>query len=685
MSDSEELPAKGLDIERYLRLFLAHIWVIGGAATIGAVLAGIYASALPRLYDSKATMLVETRERDVVGLSGGTGDMLQSQDVLNTVVDMLRSRALLERVASEPSFTGEAVKNYKNAEDVYTILYNQTGAYLRPGTRLVDISVESQNAYLARDLAAAIYEQFIETAVDQRTEAAVKASRYLVQEEEKLRQRLEDSESKLQEYRESFSASFLEERESVVLQQLREISSGSTSATNERLQLESDLLLLDEIGTDDPDRISEVASVAEMQAVVEAKRQLSDAEANFAVLKQRYGELHPKYIEAKSRLDELARLLDATVADAKTLLTRRLETARERENLFKAQLDEREKSMLEMQRVSIPFRTLSRQVESDRSLYEAVVNSLNQSLISPTAISIPYRLVDSPVAATYSLKPDRKKIVMGGFMAGFLLSCGFVLLRDTMDPTIKSVAELQNPIGLPVLAEIPMGRGTTPYILSLADPVSEAFRTLRASLVRVDNTEGRSFLFTSPTALEAAAFDAVNVAAAFARQGFRTLLIDADLRSPSLHQAFDSDVRDFGRSKGLAEWLLGEADYVGLAHATSEARLSFISAGQSGGPALELLGSPRMLWLLHQSSEDFDRVVLLTAPMKGISDASILAPLTDAACLVVEVGRSKKEDVVRSAASLQKLALHFSGAVVNYASPQSIWKKIQKRLPNQPA
>jgi len=649
MSDFEEPPAKAIDLQRYVMLLLRTLPFILICTVLVGIVAFIYAKSLPSFYESRATLLVENTQTDVVNLGNRPAEVIQSGETLNTVVDMLRSRTLIESVALQKRFANDprfAPPKGGDAEWTPTELGGKlsysTDVSLRPETRLIDITVQDEDPELARELAAAIYDGFIQSVVRQRSDTAMLANKYLVEEEARLREQLEKSERALQEYREKNEAVFFDDRQGVMQQQLQQISSDAAAARNERLRIESDLQLLDTIGPGDSERAIQVVSVAELPTVMEAKKAFQEAEANFNVLKQRYMSKHPRYGEALSRTNELERALNKVVLDSQTvILPQRLELARGRERRLDELVAKQQQNALENQRVAIPYNVISRQAESDRVLYEAIVARLKASSLAPASVNIPYRLVEAPIAAEIPSKPGRKKIVLAGLMAGFILSVGFVLGRDFLDRSVRDANDLKEIPGLRTLAMVPNPTGM-PVPLSTNALGSEEYRVLRSVVALPEADGSRSILLAGPTASRSVAAIALNLAAAFERQGSHTLLVEMDLRNPRL-----AELCGIGTlvGEGFSGALVGNASSAQPVPHPTQPLLWVLAAGPASGAALELAGGPRISELLAEWRVQFHRIVVLAPAFLEVSDSRAAAAACDTVCLVVEEGRTARAAV----------------------------------------
>jgi len=668
----EEHESRGFDFHRYLVLARKFLWLLLLLPVVGGVAAWFYGQRLPDIYVAKATMLVEAQEQQYLEVEDFQTESVSNREMLNTVVESMRSRSILEEVAQSEAIADHPRFRNQGPEEIAGFIKHHLRVAMRPNTRLVDISVESDDPVLARDLAREVYASFLRTTMAQRAEAARLANQYLIDEEQRARAKLEASEQKLQEYKEKHDTAALSDRQNIIVSQLEEINSAATEAKNERLRLETDLQILQELGDARPEKILQVASVSQLPQVVAAQGQLASAEADFEVLKQRYLHKHPKYIAAKTKIDDLTRSLHEVARQSTTILSQKLDAAIQREQRLNDSLKDQERKALALDRIGIPYNVLAREVESDRTIYESVVARLKESGVSQTT-TLPYRLIESPLIPESPSKPDRQKILITGIMAGLGLAIALIALSQAFDQTYRNVDDVERDLEASVLSAVFQVPGDTVSkskgLVFAEDPNSEhaePFRTLRASLSLLgDEAHRKVFMVTSAVPGEGKSFTSLNLAAAFAQQGHRTILIDADLRRPAIHKYLQIQSESGGVPAGLTECLSGHDQLDDLLIHPPDSDLGVLTAGTRSPTPAELLSGPRMAELLEVLQESYDRIVVDTPPINAVSDALLLAPRAHATCLVVRAGKTPKKAVQRAATLLRKSGGKFAGVILN--------------------
>lgn len=257
--------------------------------------------------------------------------------------------------------------------------------------------------------------------------------------------------------------------------------------------------------------------------------------------------------------------------------------------------------------------------------------------------------------------------VLGGLAAGVAAALGL----NYLDPSLRTIDQVEQRVGLGVVAAIPFvkklpptgGAGVNlPVVGDRRSLVAEAFRTMRATLAMISGRDkNRVFLITSAIPGEGKTFNSSNFAATLAQQGFRTLLIDADLRKPSVGKLlFRENIKP-----GLSEVLLGAVPFAEAVIPTKVENLSFLPAGGIAPNPSELLAQPGCGELLRGLREQYDRVVIDSSPVLAVRDPLLLAQWVDTCCLIVRAGHSPAKASQQAARLLADAGTPAAGAVIN--------------------
>jgi len=372
-----------------------------------------------------------------------------------------------------------------------------------------------------------------------------------------------------------------------------------------------------------------------------------EAQAQVAQLSLRYGEKDPKLIEAEATVEEL------------------------RSEVAKAQAQSGDSSGADGN-----YTALKSAVASDKVQLDTTLRQLND-VKAQNNVDIPGITVVQEATLPYGpISPNKTKLIATGGFVGVLCGLGFVLAVYFLDRSVRTVAQAESALGLPVIAAIPIltsseGRSVLPTFSDPQSFVAESFRGLRASLILHDRENPlKTILVVSAIPGEGKSFCAANLAAAFAQAGLKTLLIDADLRLPTLHTYFNvpADVR----SSGFTDVLSGRATIESSVIPSPIPTLSLLLTTNPADSPAELLSGIRLPLLLDEAAQKYDRVVIDSAPLNAVSDTMLIIQKADAILLVVRAAQTPASE---SKSALQKIAtakMKPLGIILNYLAAHTL-------------
>ena len=312
------------------------------------------------------------------------------------------------------------------------------------------------------------------------------------------------------------------------------------------------------------------------------------------------------------------------------------------------------------------FRAMTREAEGDRALYESVTARLRETTLAATVPASVLRWEDNPLTPELPSSPRRLVFAALGAFAGFLAGSVLLVGVEMSDRKVRNAAAVASAIGTPLLTSVPELENPDDGMLLVSDPDSagaEAFRRLCVVLApQPGGNNGRTVLFASARAGEGKSLCALNHATALAMQGHRTLLLDADLRSPGLsREHIDGEHEELG----LGGFLEGKIDASSACFSTSLQNLYVLSSGPMRADAAELMAGTRFPSLLEDAYRWFDRVVIDSPPLLAVSDALAISRYADRCCLVVRDGGSDRRELKRAAELLRSAGGNLVGFVWN--------------------
>jgi succinoglycan biosynthesis transport protein ExoP len=357
-------------------------------------------------------------------------------------------------------------------------------------------------------------------------------------------------------------------------------------------------------------------------------------------------------------------------------------TALRREGMLRDALEKQKQEANKLNESAIEFNLLKRDADTYRALYEGILEKLKEAGVSAGLKSNNYRIVDSARPPSYPIEPNIPRNLGFALLLGLTTGVGLAFLLEGLDNTIRTTEQAQNISGLPSLGMIPLGsrsarEGADSKRLVIASSkeavelitqvrpqsqMAESYRALRTSLLLSSiGAPPKVILVTSALPQEGKTTTSINTAVVLAQKGVRVLLVDADLRRPSIHKTLG-----LGPRSGLSNVLTGSSTLDQTITRTSILpNLFILPAGTPPPNPAELLASSAMRDILGQLSEQYDHIIVDTPPTLSVTDAVVLSPRADAVVLVIRSGQTTKQALRRARDILAQVNAKVVGVLLN--------------------
>jgi uncharacterized protein involved in exopolysaccharide biosynthesis/Mrp family chromosome partitioning ATPase len=598
---------------------------------------------------------------------------------------------------------------------------------IRRGTRLIDLYVTHPDPVMAQRLAEAVGREYIRNSIERRASLSEEALRYLLEEEERLKTNLQKSEAAVADYKaknpdalqlgggtaatgsqQGSGAGSGGPRGGLVEDKLQDLNNKLTATKADRIRLEGELEQI-EHSRDNIDALLQIQSISSAPMVTEARRTVTQIEAAITTYALRYKDKHPKMISAKASLaDAKAKLREAVLAQP-AILRNAIEQSKGTEASLTRALQDQQGVAVALNRTAIGWQELARQAETDRALYESVLRQIKETSLSKDVKANAVSVIEHSPLPQSPVSPRPTRTIFLGLLGGLIAGLAFIFGADALDRSIKTVDQAENTVGLPVFAAVPettdegpvsrlkrksrRAFGSSNYrvvVETPESPAAEAFRNLRAALALLGpESERKVSLFTSAVPNEGKSFTSANYSLALAQQGYRVLLIDGDLRRPTMHKIFRfSGAKSNGEDSepGVIDCLLGEADVesaarqipageiqivdenvavTGNIHTATGGQLSVLGGGRRSPNPAEILAGPFFGRLIAEAGALYDRVVIDSAPILAVSDTLLMTPHVQTLCIVVRAAKTPRQAVRRAISLLAKSGIRPAGLVLN--------------------
>ncbi len=681
-------------LAHYLWILRRHAWRIA-AFVVAAVLATLVVSLrLTPIYESTATIDVDRRmPTGVLGEEAAQNVSNDADQFLATQVKLIESDSVLRPVVDkfhlrevEKDALEKAVDNSATSLEAPVIL-KRLKITRPPNTYILQISYRSPNRQLASDVANEIAESYIAHSYRIRYKATEGLSEFMERQLEELKAKMEKSSDALAQFERELNVINPEEKTSILSARLLEINSEYTKAQADRVAKEA---AYDSVkgGTLEAAQVS-----TQGEALKRLTENLNDAQEKFAEVKTHYGVNHPEYKKALTRVEEL----QSQVASTQASITERMDVgyreALNRESMLGAAVQETKAEFDRLNARSFEYQTLKREAEGDKKLYEELVRRIKEAGINASFQNSSIRVADP---ARPGLKPVFPKLWLNtllAFLFASFLGIGAAVLSDVLDNTVRDPDQVNRLMNADVIGSLPAVKDWRRRLSPLApmngnalvaaralvatngnrnghghghgyqalSTYEEAIRTLRNSILLTDfDRRLRSILMTSASPSEGKSTVAAHLAATHAGQGKRTLLIDGDLRRPSVHRLFQVP-----NSVGLSNVLLQQISWRdAVVRMSDPPELDLLPAGPSTRRASDLI-STGLSELLDEAGRDYDLVVLDAPPLLGFAEPLQMATAADGVIVVARAGDTSRTALRSVIETLTRLRANLVGVVLN--------------------
>jgi polysaccharide biosynthesis transport protein len=668
-------PASPINIRDLIQIAISRAWLIIPMGMAAGLLGYVYVAQLQEKvkYTARAVLQVEQEEKKIVSIEEVTSQDLRATEVLNTIVANVKNSSVMLRVVRAHSLTNDPAFVPAGRSGITEMAASRklnalVTCKLRKDTRLIDISVDHENADLAKKLVNSVAQEFIRENLDQRFSTTKAANELLFDEAAKLKVKLEKSERNLQDYREQKQSVSMEDKQNMVLEKLTSINRSYTEAKAARFQLEADVNQVKK-ASNRVDVLLAIPSILNDSTVADLRKKAIEKEAEVKTLTFRYKAKHPSMIQAQRELQELSDALSRQVLAYPKAILAAYDGALAREKLLESALHSAQVEALELDRNAIGYHVFLREVESDRALYEAVLKRLKETDLTKGLEKQSIAIIEAATMASPTSVPSKPMVIAVAGIAGAAGTLGLFVLLRLMLNAIHTVEQAETTLSLPVLAAVPKTsrsrKNKRPHVLAERpdSACAEAFRSLRISAHCLGSqADHKVVLFTSAAAKEGKTFCSMNFAISQAQAGLKTLVLDMDLRRPAVGESF-----------GMAKMAPGVSNYIQsrqtleeLVLATNYPGLFILPAGTLLDSPAELLSSERMQQLLTEASQAYDCIVIDSAPINSVRDTFLLLPMAHLVFLVVRARKTSKPALLRTIDLMVRANHPPVGTVLNF-------------------
>ncbi len=650
------------------------------------------------IYSSTASVKIE-RSTDLTGLLLQSVTFTPANDI-GTQMAMIKSFTLMERVAKRlglipKELTSEQIRARPDLMDQVLKIKGAISASQEEDSSIINITATASSPEFARDLAQTVAEEYSKFNVEEKNRRVLDAKAFIQQQLVVVGDRLKKAENALRAFRKKHKMPTAGERNitAKIVASLEKDYRENVSRLNDLNFVLQQLRSVVKKPTWDFQAITAAGSVSPY--FDDLNKRLVEMALKRTELSTNYTDEHPQIIELREQAQDILAAMVAEV-EKQVMLTKR----RMREIL--EDIEKTQGRIKGMPDLSLDLERLERAVRLNEALFNQLEEKYQEVLIKEAEKVQEVTIVRPAFLSPNRINPVRSmQTAIAGFVLGLVLGLIISLLMEAMDTSVGTIEEVESFLEVPVMGFVPHLSHEEAHELFSGEPglatsgsklerqmrlithfsppatISEAYRSLRTNLLFSQSGEHQAIMVTSATVKEGKSTIAANLAIVVAQQGARVLLVDADLRKPSLHKAFG-----LPREPGLVEYLLGQYSWQDVTRRFSDVmlgemgvdealltpgldQLDMITCGHETANPPDLLSGEAMDRLIEETRQEYDLVIFDTPPMLHTTDATVLASKVDGALLVYHIGAVVRGALKRVKSGIESVNGRVIGLVLN--------------------
>lgn len=671
--------SSAVPISHYLWVLKRFRWHIAGFVLLSLAATLIVTSRMTPIYESTATVDIDRQTpQGVIGQEAMRSNVNDADQFLATQVRLVQSDSVLRPVAVKYNLLA-----HERGRDAARSPSPDTPVQLKklkvarpPNTYLLLISYRSPDPKLAANVANGIAQSYVEHTFNIRYKSSAALSQFMERQLEELRAKMERSSGALAQFERELSVISSEEKTNIVSARLLQLNQEYTVAQADRVKREAALNSVRNGSLE----AAQVSSQGEsLRKLIEHSNEWQE---KFVQVRTHFGVNHPEYRKTAETVAEL----DRQIAKTRATIAKRVETEYQeavgREGMLAKAVAESKTEFDRLNARSFEYQSLRREAEADKKLYEELVRKIKEAGINASFQNSSIRIADLARPGELPVAPNLKLNLIAALMASLFVGIAAAVAADMLDNTIRDPEQVARTLGTEVIGTLPVvknWRGRLGLVGSakeapkgalaelrnspehLASGYDESIRTLRNSILLSDfGQRARSLLVTSASPGEGKSTIAAHLAASHAEQNHKTLLIDGDMRRPSVHKRLNlkSDL-------GLTNVLLGEIPWrEAVVTPEDQPNLRVLPAGPPSRRAGDLVGRA-LHALLEEALDEYDLVILDAPPLLGFAEPLQMATAVDGVVVVTRAGSTNRKQVASVLGTLNRLRANVVGVVLN--------------------
>jgi len=718
-SETKLFDADVIDFAQYIQTVKRYFWRILGFAIFLTVLAGLVVLSITPQYTSKVSILIESEQANVSSIEEIYGldssrkeyfatqnEILQSRQIAGRVVEKMQLQdnryfnsdmiaanksglaslagSVKSTVKSMLSFGPQKKRSKATPEELLasrkayatSVLMQRVTVTPVKSTQIVQVFVESPNAKLSADIANAIADVYIESYLEAKLEMTEKATKWLNESLQGLRNKLDSAEKKLAAF---YEQEQLVDIDGVVGLASEEVQQLSDQLINAQVVLQRNQAIYEQVNRSglSLEELSTIPEVLNHPTIQSVKRDESIARSKVSELKEVYGPKHPIMISAMAELNSIGASLRNQVNNLVSGISKEYRTTETKVNALKTDLSSAKANFRKLSTLDTTRKVLQRDVDINQQLYDSFFTRLKETDQLGGFESANARVLDSARPPGSASKPKKGLIVTGAFVVSFGFGVFLAIVLNALNSGIRSVDDVERKLGQRMLGIIPLQSHKKKEDLSLRhyfDPAqhlfSESVRTLRTSLQLLNiDKPSQTLLVTSSVPKEGKSTVSVNLAFAMG-QLTKVLLIDADLRKPAMAKRFELP----GFQPGLANAVVGTHTLSECIVKDEQSNIDVLCAGTLPPNPQELLASEKFAELMESLRQSYDHIIIDSPPALAVSDAIVVSKYCDSLVYVAKSDSTSAKMISNGLGKFIQIGHRIDGIILNQVDIDKVKK-----------
>lgn len=661
----------------YVQIFQERVWYL--VVSFFIIFSGsiLYTFNKTKVYTAVAQVQLF---RDDSSALGNTVEMEQNQirtaEDLNTQISLLQSSTIIQGVEQrlQDDLRERFMAPYVGAFSLsgpltpYEVLLNNRKIVPQRMSLMIGVAYSHPDPIIAAEVANFFANEFIDYNLKLNIDASMKAVEDLRIRADQQKDRVEELDLKLSEYREANNAVSLDNQENIAGVQLARLNEIKLSNKNIYDQLETKWNMIESYKREERN-LWELSFIADQPSVSRLLERISGSRINISSLSKRYREKHPAMIQLLQTLQEAELELEAAVQNSVNKVYAEFAESKSNFEVSSKRLAEKEKEVIDLSKTRVEYSSLLRDLEVQHNFFIALNQRMTTEKAQVNLKNPNARVVDRAIPPPEDM-PSSPNIVMNlaaGFFGGIAAGFGLILAISFVDDRVKSAFDIEGSIGLPLLGVIPRikkldAETKAQAVASNIDRhVTETFRTIYSAIkLNEDSKNAKVILATSTVPAEGKSFVSTNLSLTFSNHGERTLLVDADLRLPSVARTLQLENKE-----GMIDHIENSISIDDLIVKDVYPNFDVLPSGGKSKSPTQILGSNEIEALFANLRDRYDRIVVDSPPLAAVSDALNLLRLVDGVVYVIKFNTVKRRTASINVRRLWESDTPVFGALLN--------------------